>query len=238
MGKSSGTKNFNQTTMKNKFFRRAHISEAKFKLILKLFCDERTAVEIAEITGISRVTVNKYLGDIRTMIMSCDDEVLKQDARVLFSDTFSNWEKNKDNRGQGHVITMAGIEVNGKKLKVHPIEELPRNRMLRLTQGKKYGKKEEALAQKFCGLVDLRDRQYYQLRTISQRKNGKEMAKNADRLWSIFRNQIHKSKGLASNTIYLHLKESELRCNYRKNEIYAMLLKVMRRRNVRVDRAA
>jgi transposase len=224
--------------MKNKFFRRAHISEAKFKLILKLFCDERTAVEIAEITGISRVTVNKYLGDIRTMIMSCDDVLLKQDARGLFADTFPEWEKNKSKTNQTGVIRMAGIEVNGSKLKVHPLEDLPKTRMLRISQGKKYGKKEVELANRFCGLVDLKERQYYQLRTISRKKNGKEMSKNADRLWSIFRNQIHKSKGLASNTIFLHLKESELRCNYRKNEIYSMLLKVMRRRNVRVDRAA
>jgi transposase len=224
--------------MKNKFSRRAHISEAKFKLILKLFCDERTAVEISEITGISRVTVNKYLGDIRTMILSCDDELLKQDARVLFSDAFGEWERNKDKVIQNNLITMAGIEVNGNKLRVHPIDELPSGRMIKISQGGKRGKKEEALAQRFCGFVDLKERQYYKLRTVSRRKNGKEMAKNADRLWSIFRERIHKSKGLAANTIFLHLKESELRCNYEKSEIYSMLLKVMRRRNVRIDRAA
>ncbi len=224
--------------MKNKFFRRAHISEAKFKLILKLFCDEKTAVEISEITGISRVTVNKYLGDIRKMIMTCDDELLKQDAKALFADTFSQWEKSKEKGSQGDMITMAGIEVDGNKLRVHPIDELPHNRMLRITQGKKRGKKEEEMAHKFCGFVDLKERQYYKLRTVTRRKHGKEMAENAERFWKIFRNRIHKSKGLASNTIYLHLKESELRCNYSKAEMYAMLLKVMRRRNVRIDRAA
>jgi transposase len=224
--------------MKNKFFRRAHITEAKFKLILKLFCEEKTAVEISEITGISRVTVNKYLGDIRKMIMTCDDELLTQDAKVLFEDTFSQWEKSKEHGSSGDMITMAGIEVEGNKLKIHPIQELPHSRMLKITQGKKKGKKEVEMAQKFCGFVDLKERQYYKLRTVSRRKNGKEMVKNADRFWKIFRNRIHKSKGLASNTIYLHLKESELRCNYQQNEMYTMLLKVMRRRNVRVDRAA
>ena len=223
--------------MKNKFFRRAHISEAKFKLILKLFCQEKTAVEISEQTGISRVTVNKYLGDIRMMIMTCDDELLKQDAKVLFADTFSKWEKSKL-QVLNSPITMAGIEVDGSKLKIHPIEELAHNKMLRIAQGKKRNKKEDVIAQRFCGFVDLKERQYYKLRTVSRRKNGKKMVKNADRLWKIFRNRIHKSKGLASNTIYLHLKESELRCNYGKTEIYAMLLKVMRRRNVRIDRAA
>jgi transposase len=224
--------------MKNKFFHRAHISEAKFKLILKLFCDEKTAVEISETTGISRVTVNKYLGDIRSMIVSCDDDLLKQDASELFSETFSEREKNKGKRARGSVITMAGIEAEGRKLRVRPISNVPRNRMLRITQGEKIGKKEKALVGRFCGFVDLKERQYFQASPVSGQKNGRRIAKDADRLWSIFRNQIHKSKGLASKTIYLHLKESELRCNYEKTEIYEMLLKVMQRRNVRIDRAA
>jgi len=224
--------------MKNKYFRRAHISEAKFKLILKLFCEEKTAVEIAELTSISRVTVNKYLGDIRNMIVQCDDELLKQDAESLFSETFSEKKQSFGKTETREPVKMVGIEAEGRKLRIRPIEQVPLNRMLRITEGKRVGKKEEELAQRFCGFVDLKERQFYQFRTISHRKNGKQIAKDTDRLWSIFRNQIHKSKGLASNTIYLHLKESELRCNYTKVQIYAMLLKVMSRRNVRVDRAA
>jgi transposase len=223
--------------MKNKFFRRAHISEAKFKLILKLFCDEKTAVEISEVTGISRVTVNKYLGDIRQMIMTCDDDLLKQDARMLFSETFSSNEKKAD-KAKGQLVTMAGIELEGGTLKVHPIEEVAHKRMIQIAEGKKRSKKEEEMAQKFCGFVDLKGRQYYKLRTVVRKRNASQIAKNADRFWQIFRTRIHKSKGLASNTIYLHLKESELRYNYRKAEMYTMLLKVLRRRNVRIDRAA
>ena len=223
--------------MKNKFSRRAHISEAKFKLILKLFCQEKTAVEISEITGISRVTVNKYLGDIRMMILTCDDEMLKQDARELFSDTFSEREKSKS-QILLNPITMAGIEVEGSRLKIHPIEKPFHNKMLRIAKGQKNIGKEHVMAQRFCGFVDLKKRQFYHVSTAARRKNGKKMVQNADRLWKIFRNQISKSKGLASNTIYLHLKESELRCNYRKAEMYAMLLKVMRRRNVNINRAA
>jgi transposase len=233
--------------MKNRFSRRAHISEAEFKLILKYFCQEKTAVEISEMTGISRVTVNKYLGDIRKMILLCDDELLKQDARRLSARTFSDQQKNqrkngvseskKSKPGKSKGITMAGIEMSGTKLKIHPIDELRRNRLLHLARSKKVGSKNTVLSNKFCGLVDLKERQYYRLNADAGVKNGKAVV-HADRLWEIFRNRIHRSKGLASNTIFLHLKESELRFNYPRTEIYNMLLKVMHRRNVEVERAA
>ncbi|HXC03148.1 MAG TPA: hypothetical protein VNZ86_00275 [Bacteroidia bacterium] len=235
--------------MKNRFSRRAHISEAEFKLILKYFCQEKTAVEISEMTGISRVTVNKYLGDIRKMILLCDDDLLKQDARRLSASTFTDQRKNKKKNGdlesnagksgKKNIITMAGIEMEGSKLKITPIHELRRNRFLHLARTKKAGAKKNGFSQKFCGLVDLKERQYYRLNGDTSSKNGRGAAvPNADRLWEIFRNRIHRSKGLASNTIFLHLKESELRCNYPRTAIYAMLLKVMHRRNVEVERAA
>ncbi|MFI5148672.1 MAG: hypothetical protein ACHQRM_03000 [Bacteroidia bacterium] len=237
--------------MKNRFSRRAHISEAEFKQILKYFCQEKTAVEISDLTGISRVTVNKYLGDIRKMILLCDDELFKQDARRLSAQTFTEQKKTlrksatpengKAGSGKLHGVTMAGIEIDGRKLRIHPIGEMKRNRMLHLARSRKAGNKNPGQHPKFCGLVDLKERQYYRLNTeptLKNGKNGKSEVKNADRLWEIFRNRIHRSKGLAANTIFLHLKESELRFNYPRTEIYSMLLKVMHRRNVEVERAA
>jgi transposase len=238
--------------MKNRFSRRAHISEAEFKLILKYFCQEKTAVQISDLTGISRVTVNKYLGDIRKMILLCDDDVLKQDARRLSAQTFTDQQKSvhrstalengKSPSGKSKEmtrgITMAAIEMDGRKLRIHPIGDMRRNRMLHLARSRKAGSKNSGIPNKFCGLVDLKERQYYRLNSDASVKNGKTVVKNADRLWEIFRNRIHRSKGLASNTIFLHLKESELRFNYPRTEIYTMLLKVMHRRNVEVERAA
>jgi transposase len=224
--------------MKNKFFKRAHISEAKFKLILKLFCEDKTAVEIAYLSGISRVTVNKYLGDIRTMIMTCEDQLLRKKS-VRSKTGKIGAAQSRKLLPAPDAVTLAGLKLEGNTLTVHPmLKKIERSRVLRITKGKAMDEKEEAMAQRYCGFVDLQNRKFYHLRTVSRHKNGKEMKENADRFWSIFKNQIVKSKGLASNTIYLHLKESELRHNYGKSEMYAMLLKIMRQRTLHIDRAA
>ncbi|MEP1141275.1 MAG: IS1595 family transposase, partial [Balneola sp.] len=40
---------------------RSRISEAKFRQILRLFCLNLTATQIAAVVGISRNSINKYL---------------------------------------------------------------------------------------------------------------------------------------------------------------------------------
>ncbi len=54
--------------MKNKYLKGAHLSERKVRELIKLFCDDLTATQIASITGISRITVNAYFKLIRTHI--------------------------------------------------------------------------------------------------------------------------------------------------------------------------
>lgn len=52
----------------NKYVYRWGVSEAKFRQRLKLFCLDLTATQTAEITGLSRNSVNKYLKAIRQRI--------------------------------------------------------------------------------------------------------------------------------------------------------------------------
>jgi len=45
--------------MRNKYIFRSRISEKKFREILRLFCLDIEAIKVAEITHISRPTINK-----------------------------------------------------------------------------------------------------------------------------------------------------------------------------------
>jgi transposase len=54
--------------MKNKYMNRSHISEAKFRQIIRLFSADLEASQIAEITKISRNTINAILLRIRGRI--------------------------------------------------------------------------------------------------------------------------------------------------------------------------
>lgn len=55
-------------TQKNRYEKFAKISGAKFRVLLKLFCVDLDASQIARISGMNRNTVKRYLGAIRRAI--------------------------------------------------------------------------------------------------------------------------------------------------------------------------
>ena len=54
--------------MRNRYLKRSHISEAKTRQVVRLFCEDITATQIASLTGVNRNTINRILTHIRTVI--------------------------------------------------------------------------------------------------------------------------------------------------------------------------
>ena len=50
----------------------------------------------------------------------------------------------------------------------------------------------------------------------------------ADRFWSFARTRLMKFCGVPRSTFYLHLKECEFRYNHRREDLYRLLLKMLR----------
>lgn len=51
--------------MENKYLKRSHISEAKFRQVVKYFCEDLTATQIAKLSRLNRKTINRILLSIR-----------------------------------------------------------------------------------------------------------------------------------------------------------------------------
>ncbi len=60
---------YHYESKKNKYVNRSRISEKKFREIIKYFSLDLNAVQIKELTGLSRQTNNKYLTAIRLRIV-------------------------------------------------------------------------------------------------------------------------------------------------------------------------
>ena len=54
---------------KNRYFRRSHLSEAKFRAIIHYFAHDLRAWKIAELTGVSRPTMNQLFMKLRIRIV-------------------------------------------------------------------------------------------------------------------------------------------------------------------------
>jgi hypothetical protein len=61
--------------MKNKYILRSKISEAKFRQLVRLFCVDLNATQIAQVAVLNRNTVNRLLQGIRERIaFACEAE--------------------------------------------------------------------------------------------------------------------------------------------------------------------
>ncbi len=94
--------------MKNKLVKGAHLSEAQCTEIIKLFCQDLTATQISKATGVSRITINNYLKQLRGYFMQPD-----VDQSVFVSDTkasgFYSIQQNNNH------LTVFPLEVEDKK---------------------------------------------------------------------------------------------------------------------------
>ena len=63
--------------MKNKYVKVSHISEPKFKEIVKLFSEDLSATQIANLTNLNRNTINRYLMLFRERIVQMGEDADK-----------------------------------------------------------------------------------------------------------------------------------------------------------------
>ena len=71
--------------MKNKYIYRSRISEKKFREILKYFSQDIEATKIANLTGISRISINKILKNIRILMASECEKISKFSGEISSS---------------------------------------------------------------------------------------------------------------------------------------------------------
>jgi len=105
-------------TVKNKYVKHAHISEAKFRQIILLFSEDLSATQISHLTKISRPTVNKYLTAIRLRILALS--LLQSDPLVgqieVDESYFGGVRKGKRVRGATGKVAVFGILKRGGKV--------------------------------------------------------------------------------------------------------------------------
>ena len=97
--------------MKNKYLERSKVSEAKYRQVLRLFCQDLTAVQIAAATSISCRTINRLLMDLRRRIASYCDQQSPLAGEVEIDESYFGPRRvrGKKGRGAGRKIVVFGI---------------------------------------------------------------------------------------------------------------------------------
>lgn len=220
-------------TVRNKFSKRAHISERKFKQLLKLFSEDLTATQITNIISINRNTVNRYLNLIRARISELCEQESPFGGEVEVDESYFGAKRKKGKRGRGAYgkTVVFGIYKRNGKVYTEIVKNCSRVTLQAIIKGK-VNKDSTIYSDKwrgYNGLVDLGYKKHYRLdHEKDEFVSGKSHINGIEGFWGFAKTRLAKFRGFNKKQFYLHLKETEFRYNYRDKDIYKLLLKIIK----------
>ena len=105
--------------MKNRYIKHTHISEVKFRQLLKLFCNDLTATQVSELIGIERKTVNRIFQLLRERILAlAEKESYFSTGEIEVDESYFGAKRvrGKRGRGAGGKMKIFGMKKRGEKI--------------------------------------------------------------------------------------------------------------------------
>ena len=87
--------------IKNKYIYRSRISQKKFREILKYFAEDIEATKIANLTGISRISINKILKNIRILMSKKCEKISKFLGETEIDESYFGSKRVRSKIGRG-----------------------------------------------------------------------------------------------------------------------------------------
>ena len=224
--------------MKNKYITRSRITERKFREIVKYFCMDFDAVRIAKLTGISRVSVNRYLMEIRKLIAEYCEKISRinmgggEEAEVDESYFGPKRVKGKRGRGAGHKTIVFGLLKRKGKVYTEIVPDASKATLQAIIRGKV---SIDTVIHSdgwrgYDGLVDLGYQKHYRVHhSKDEFARGKIHINGIESFWGVTKARLAKRRGIRKEHFYFHLKECEFRFNHRYDNMYEILLKLIRK---------
>jgi transposase len=222
-------------TTTNKYKKRSRISEAKFRQLLRLFSLDIDATNIAEITGLNRNTVNRYLRLIRERIVDLCNKTSPFSGVIEVDESYFGARriKGKRGRGAGGKTPVFGILQRGGKVYTEIVPDCATKTLQGIIRGKVDPDSviHSDYWRGYNGLVDMGYKKHYRIRHgHNEFVNGKNHINGIESFWSYAKRRLEKFHGISKILFNLHLKECEFRFNNRNENVYQILLKELRKR--------
>jgi transposase-like protein len=219
--------------MKNKYVNHSRITESKFRQLLKHFALDLDAQQITVLCKLNRNTVNRYLLMIRKRIAEFCERQSPFQGEVEIDESYFGGHriKGKRGRGAGGKTPVFGILQRGGKVYTEIVQNCSKATLQAIIRGK------VALEsvihsdhwRGYNGLVDIGYKKHYRVHHGNDEfVKDKSHINGIESFWSFAKRRLMKFHGVPQSTFYLHLKECEFRFNYRNDNIYAMLLNMIR----------
>jgi len=222
-------------TVKNKYANRSRISEHKFRQIVRLFSVDLDATQIAKLTDLNRNTINRYLAKIRQRLVEYCDAQSPFSGEVEVDESFFGARRVKGKRGRGatgKTIVFGIFQRNG-----HVYTEIVPNCSKATLQEVIRGKvalESIIYSDRWRGYNGLVDVGYGKHLRVDHGRDefakGRTHINGIEGFWGYAKSRLVRFRGMSPGTFNLHLKECEFRFNHRGQDLYPLILKILRNR--------
>jgi len=216
--------------MRNKYLKRAHISDKKFRLILRCFCEDYTAEQTAKRSAVSRVSINTLYTKFRLRIIALVGLNGGLDGEVEVDESYFGARRVRGKRGRGArgKTPVVGLLKRQGQVYTQVVKNCTSEQLMPILRGKILGNTTVYTDgwKSYDGLV-LNGYKHYRIHhSENEFARGKNHVNGIESFWSYTKRRMIKFNGIRKEKFLLHLKESEFRWNGRVNgvDIYQRLL--------------
>ena len=221
-------------TLKNKYASRSKISEKKIRQIVKLFSLDLDASQVAKITGLNRNTINRYLSEIRLRIFEYCQSQSPFSGEVEIDESYFGARRVKGKRGRGASgkTIVFGIFKRHGKVYTEIVPDCRRSTLQAVIRGRV---SLESIIHTdgwrgYNGLVDLGYKKHYRVHHgQNEFARGKTHINGIESFWGYAKTRLVRFRGIHKKSFLLHLKECEFRFNNRGENLYLLILKILRK---------
>ena len=221
-------------TRQNRYYRRSHISEKKFRQLVRCFAQDLCATDTAALTGLTTKTVNTIFLKIRARIAhACERESPFATGEVEVDECYFGARRVRGKRGRGaaNKTPVFGLLKRAGKVYTEIVPDCKKATLQAIIRGRVAP--QVAIHSDgwrgYDGLVDVGYAKHFRVdHSANEFVTGSHHINGIESFWSFAKRRLQKFNGVAPHTFYLHLKECEWRFNNRHANLYQELLKLLR----------
>jgi transposase len=218
--------------MRNKYLKLTHISERKFRQLLRCFCEDLPAVRTASMAGLNRNTVNRIYKLLRQRLARQCEHASPFKGEVEVDESYFGARRVPGKRGRGALgkTIVFGIFKRNGKVYTEIVPNCRKRTLQAIIRGRV---SPESIIHSdgwrgYNGLVEIGYGHYRVEHGNDEFANERSHINGIEAFWSYAKRRLSKFNGIAKDTFYLHLKETEFRFNHRQLNLYKLMIKMLR----------
>ena len=222
---------------KNRYYKRSRIAEKTFRRIVRYFALDFSASDTARLTGISVRSINSIYIKIRRRLAEECEKHSHLASQIEVDESYFGPKRIRVKRGRGDGSKTIVFGLFKRNCWVYT-EILP-DAKKRTLQTEIRGKVDlDSVIHSdgwrgYHGLVDVGYAKHYRVEhSTNEFANDHSHINGIESFWAYAKLRLSKIKGIRKERFYFHLKETEYRFNHRRDNVYQLLLKLLREKPI------